>query len=194
MATINYEIGGVAKTLSVGLPTKFYVRVDWNTDRVLAASDKADAFKDDPADMYRYGTVEPSKEPLFAFILLAQYTDIELASEELQTAYDELVSEYTFTQSFNAATSTVTTIMEAIIKPKADKAATYTLNGVDYVVPLKVEDQNTVTSVTVGVMANAITHTVIQLSNGVNMPIAASEWMAFAIWFANERNKLFITA
>jgi hypothetical protein len=193
MTTINYEIGGVAKTLSVDLPIKFYVRVDWNTDHVLAASAKTGAFKDDPVDMYRYGTVTSAKEPIFAFILLAQYTDIELATEELKAAYAELVSEYAFTQIFNAATSTVTTTVETISKPKADKVGTYTLNGVEYAVALQVEDQNTVTSITVGVMAKAIAKTVVQFSNGVVMPITADEWMEFAIWFATQRNKFFIT-
>jgi len=68
----------------------------------------------------------------------------------------------------------------------------YELGGIVYLVPIDKEAQEAVTAVTVAVMANAFQSTVIEFSNGVRMPITSTEWMVFATWFANERNKLFV--
>ncbi|MCI4437662.1 MAG: hypothetical protein JHC33_12720 [Ignisphaera sp.] len=115
MATVKYTIGDAEKTVSVTLPTKFQVRLDWNTDRILAATGVADGFADDPKDMYRYGTVTTKGNELLSFILLAQYTDTELESEESKNAYDELVTNYVFTHSYEEGSGEVTQTMEPII-------------------------------------------------------------------------------
>jgi len=67
----------------------------------------------------------------------------------------------------------------------------YTLNGVEYQIPLNEEAQNGVVAVTVQQMAGLFTSTVFHFSNGVKMPIADADWLAFAIWFGVERNKFF---
>jgi hypothetical protein len=115
MATVKYMIGGVEKTISVTLPTSFQVRLDWNVDRVLAATDAADGFANDPKDMYRYGTVATAGNELLSFILLAQYTDTELESEESKSAYDELVSNYIFTHSYEAGSGVITQTMDPVV-------------------------------------------------------------------------------
>lgn len=70
----------------------------------------------------------------------------------------------------------------------------YSLNGIEYAIPLTVDAQQTVTAITVAVMAQAIENTVVEFGNGTRMPILATEWMSFAEWFAGERNKLFVGA
>lgn len=95
---------------------------------------------------------------------------------------------------WDAATSSVIEDAEQMARMKKSIGVPYLLNGIEYLVPLTVDDQNTVTAVSVAVMANAIANTVVEFSNGTSMPIAATEWMAFATWFAGERNKLFTGA
>jgi hypothetical protein len=119
MAIVKYAIGGVEKTISVTLPAKFQVRLDWNTDKILAATDVVDGFANDPKDMYRYGTVTTKDNELLSFILLAQYTDTELESEESKNAYDELVTNYVFTHSYEAGSGVVTHTMEPIVAKEA---------------------------------------------------------------------------
>ena len=115
MATVKYTIGDVEKTFSVTLPAEFQVRLDWNVDKVLAATSVAAGFADDPKDMYRYSTVVTEGNELLAFMLLAQYTDVELESEESKNAYDELVTNFVFTYNYDSDTKAVTQTMEPIV-------------------------------------------------------------------------------
>ena len=71
------------------------------------------------------------------------------------------------------------------------KGIKYTLNKIDYLVPLRSIDALGVLQVnaafTLGIKA-----TTLRFSNGVSMPIASTEFKAFALWYAEQRNALFI--
>jgi hypothetical protein len=75
----------------------------------------------------------------------------------------------------------------------------YTLNGVEYQVPLDSDAQSIITALTVGYIAANITNTVtattistvIRFSNGTNMPITTPDWIAFATWFKDKRSSFF---
>lgn len=75
----------------------------------------------------------------------------------------------------------------------------YDLNGEIYQVPLDEDTQNLVAVLTTGYLAAAFTgtlsdatiDTIMHLSNGIEMPIKTKDWMSFAEWFKNERNKFF---
>lgn len=78
------------------------------------------------------------------------------------------------------------------IKDEAKKAGKpYTLNGVEYIVPLDKDAQDTVTAITVANIAGLFVSTTMEFSNGAKMPIKASEWTAFVQWFVTERGKFF---
>jgi hypothetical protein len=124
MATVKYTIGDVEKTISVTLPAKFQVRLDWNVDKVLAATDVPDGFANDPQDMYRYGTVVTEGNELLSFILLAQYTDVELESDDSKKAYDELISNYNFTYNYDSSSGAISLTMDPIVVKKVDASNT----------------------------------------------------------------------
>jgi hypothetical protein len=75
----------------------------------------------------------------------------------------------------------------------------YTLNGVEYQVPLDSDAQSIITALTVGYIAANMTNTVtsttistvIRFSNGINMPITTPDWIAFATWFKDKRSSFF---
>lgn len=67
-----------------------------------------------------------------------------------------------------------------------------TLNGVDYKIPFMKDDADGVVQVTLGFMKNAFTETTIVFSNDVKLPIKATEFDEFAMWFAEKRNSLFV--
>ncbi len=75
----------------------------------------------------------------------------------------------------------------------------YELNGETYQVPLDLDAQMIVNAWTTAYIAGYITNTltdstvdtVMKFSNGVEMPITTHDWMSFAEWFKNERNKFF---
>jgi hypothetical protein len=75
----------------------------------------------------------------------------------------------------------------------------YTLNGVEYQVPLDSDAQSIITALTVGYIAANITNTVtattistvIRFSNGTNMPITTPDWIDFATWFKDKRSSFF---
>lgn len=116
----------------------------------------------------------------------APINDLRIKTSLALRAPKLLPPDYPFT-----APETLAAVESAVAKRTG---VPYLLNGIEYLVPLTVDDQNTVTAVSVAVMANAIANTVVEFSNGTSMPIAATEWMAFATWFAGERNKLFTGA
>ena len=68
----------------------------------------------------------------------------------------------------------------------------YTLNGVDYKIPFMKDDADGVVQVTLGFMKNAFTETTIVFSNDVKLPIKATEFDEFAMWFAEKRNSFFV--
>lgn len=87
------------------------------------------------------------------------------------------------------------------IKDEAKKIGKpYILNGIEYIVPLDKDTQDIVSALTTGyiaaVISNTLTdvtiNTVMELSNGVKMPITTADWMAFATWFKDERNGFFV--
>lgn len=59
-----------------------------------------------------------------------------------------------------------------------------------YQVSFTAEDGNGMIQVKSG-FELGLTSTTIHFENGVKMPITAEEFPAFALWFANERNKFF---
>jgi hypothetical protein len=75
----------------------------------------------------------------------------------------------------------------------------YTLNGIEYQVPLDSDAQSIITALTVGYIAANITSTVtattistvIQFSNGTHMPITTPDFIAFATWFKDKRSSFF---
>jgi ABC-type Fe3+-hydroxamate transport system substrate-binding protein len=75
----------------------------------------------------------------------------------------------------------------------------YTLNGVEYQVPLDSDAQSIITALTVGYITATITNTVtaitistvIQFSNGTHMPITTPDFIAFATWFKDKRSSFF---
>ena len=79
-------------------------------------------------------------------------------------------------------------------EPENPKAVgeVYTLNGIDYQVPFMKDDADGMVQVTLGFMKGAFTNTTIHFSNGTKLPITASEFDAFAMWFAEKRNSFFI--
>jgi hypothetical protein len=68
----------------------------------------------------------------------------------------------------------------------------YTLNGVDYKIPFMKDDADGVVQVTLGFMKSAFEQTTIVFSNGVELPIKATEFDDFATWFAEKRNSFFV--
>jgi len=75
----------------------------------------------------------------------------------------------------------------------------YELDSVIYQVPLDLDAQMIVNAWTTAYIAGYVTNTltvstvdtVMKFSNGVEMPITTPDWMQFAEWFKNERNKFF---
>lgn len=67
----------------------------------------------------------------------------------------------------------------------------YTLNGTDYTVSFTANDGNGMLQVKAA-FELGLTNTVIRFDNGTDMPIAATEFSAFAVWFVTERNKFFV--
>lgn len=67
----------------------------------------------------------------------------------------------------------------------------YTLNGVEYQVPLNESTQLGMTTIGVQYLAGMFNGTVFHFSNGVKMPLAVGDFMQFAQWFAVERGKFF---
>lgn len=68
----------------------------------------------------------------------------------------------------------------------------YTLNNIDYQIPLMKDDADGLAQVNLGFMKQAFTETVIYFSNGTKLPIKADEFDDFAVWFAEKRNSFFI--
>ena len=68
----------------------------------------------------------------------------------------------------------------------------FTLNGIDYQVPLTKDTQDTVVAVAVAFQMGGISSTVLEFENGVTMPISQSNFMPFATWFSTERNSFFV--
>lgn len=78
------------------------------------------------------------------------------------------------------------------LKSEAKKAGKlYTLNGIEYIVPLDKDAQDTVTAITVANIAGIFVSTIMEFSNGVKMPIKSSELTDFIQWFVTERGKFF---
>lgn len=68
----------------------------------------------------------------------------------------------------------------------------FTLNNIDYLIPLTKEAQDTVVAVCLSFYLNGFTNTTIQFNNGTDLPLDSSNWLQFAIWFATNRNQFFI--
>lgn len=67
----------------------------------------------------------------------------------------------------------------------------YTIDGVDYLIPLNKEAQDTVVAVGISFYLQGISSTVVQFENGTKLPLDTTTWHDFAIWFAIERNVFF---
>ena len=78
----------------------------------------------------------------------------------------------------------------AIMQNNKTKGIIYTLNGVDYKVPLTSEDAVGLMQVS-SAFTLGLTSTNIHFSNGTVMPISDVEFTDFATWFVTERNKFF---
>ena len=68
---------------------------------------------------------------------------------------------------------------------------TYTLNGVDYLIPFMKDDADGIIQVKIA-FEMGVTSTIIHFTNGVHMPITPDELTAFGVWFVNKRNEYFI--
>ena len=68
----------------------------------------------------------------------------------------------------------------------------FTLNGIDYQVPLTKDTQDTVVAVAVAFQMGGISSTILEFENGVTMPISQSDFMPFATWFSTQRNRFFV--
>lgn len=89
---------------------------------------------------------------------------------------------------------------QALINIKAEAEARYiskkegviyTLNGIEYKISFMKDDGDGVIQVK-NAFDLGVTNTIIHFTNGTKMPITSSEFMEFAIWFANKRNNFFI--
>ncbi|MFA7029992.1 MAG: hypothetical protein WC179_06965 [Candidatus Cloacimonadaceae bacterium] len=67
----------------------------------------------------------------------------------------------------------------------------YSIGGVDYLIPLTKEAQDTVLAVGISFYLQGISSTVVQFENGTKLPLDTTTWQPFAIWFATERNAFF---
>lgn len=74
----------------------------------------------------------------------------------------------------------------------------YLLNGIKYQVPLDKDAQDTVSAIQVQYITGIILNdpnlkidTVMQFSNGTDMPITNPDWLAFATWFRENRRQFF---
>ena len=67
----------------------------------------------------------------------------------------------------------------------------YTLNNIDYQIPLIKDDADGLLQVK-SAFDLGVTNTVIHFTNGIKMPITSSEFMEFAVWFVNKRNEFFL--
>jgi len=81
------------------------------------------------------------------------------------------------------------TYVEPVINPKVD-GEIYTLNSVDYLVPFMKDDADGLVQVNAA-FELGITDTVIYFTNGTKMPITATDFQDFAVWFVNKRNAFF---
>ncbi|MDD5360412.1 MAG: hypothetical protein PHI79_03440 [Sulfurovaceae bacterium] len=80
-----------------------------------------------------------------------------------------------------------------LLKSKLKKIGKpYELNNVVYQIPLTKEAQDTMVALAVSFQLGGIDSTNIEFDNGTTMPISGNEFMAFAGWFATERNSFFI--
>ena len=68
----------------------------------------------------------------------------------------------------------------------------FTLNGINYQVPLTKDTQDTVVAVAVAFQMGGISSTVLEFENGVTMPISQTDFMPFATWFSKQRNSFFV--
>jgi hypothetical protein len=67
----------------------------------------------------------------------------------------------------------------------------YDLNGTIYKVPFTSEDANGLIQVNTA-FTMGIPETTVHFSNGTVMPIVASDFQAFALWFVTKRNSFFL--
>lgn len=67
----------------------------------------------------------------------------------------------------------------------------YSLNGTDYKVPFMKDDADGLLQVKAA-FDLGVRSTNIHFTNGTVMPITATEFMDFAIWFVNKRNSFFM--
>lgn len=67
----------------------------------------------------------------------------------------------------------------------------YPLNGTDYQVPFTKDDGDAIMQVNSGFQMGLL-ETNIHFSNDTVMPIKATEFQEFAVWFVNKRNSFFI--
>ena len=122
--------------------------------------------------------------------------NIEVTDEQWQEAIDNghnKVNEDGTTELFDFRTAeeiAEQTLKEEIAFKKSN-GEVYTLNNVDYQVPFMKDDAYGVLQVK-SAFDLGITNTVIYFTNGTKMPIQASEFMDFAVWFANKRNSFFV--
>jgi len=81
--------------------------------------------------------------------------------------------------------------LEAEMSARKQTGKPYELNGIVYQVPFTVEDATGMLQVKAA-FDLGLHFTNFHFSNGVIMPLHSSEFLDFALWFANERNNFFI--
>ncbi len=107
-------------------------------------------------------------------------------SNEADESYDKEIREY-------LATANIESYVEPEPAPHNNKVdgEVYTLNEIDYMVSFMKDDANGMLQVKAG-FELGLTETVIHFKNGTKMPIKATEFNDFALWFMNKRNQFFV--
>lgn len=80
---------------------------------------------------------------------------------------------------------------EIIASRSKNDGIDYDLNGTTYKVSLTSEDAVGLMQVN-SAFSLGLTETNLKLSNGISIPLTATDFPAFAAWFVTERNKFFV--
>ena len=64
---IEFTLNNVVTSFTADLPETIYLRHDWNRKNVLCAAAAADAYDNDPKNMYHYSELVCAEHPVVAF-------------------------------------------------------------------------------------------------------------------------------
>ena len=123
--------------------------------------------------------------------------NIEVTNEVWKLAINENanyvdVANKTFSvKDFRTADEIEAELLEAEIYNRKNNGEDYSLNGTDYKVPFTKNDGDAIMQVNAGFQIGLV-ETKVHFSNGTIMPIKATEFQEFAVWFVNKRNSFFI--